>query len=371
MFCTTCGSEVDAQGGCPKCSATALPGTTPPGTGDPFATAPGVVGQSRTKSVAFTSLALVFTALILALNYLKALRWAGVMNAESFGYMLGGVLVAFALGVGVAYTVEKLRHQKMEASVKMLCASSIGLAMSVFALAGEVMNSPARTTGDINHQMGDLLREAAGKKVGAGDADWWDSPSRDFFHDILVMNEQYAADVKALDSSAIKDLYSAASYSTKARMQKTVDQLHAAQAVDEKYASLDPIIQRLKDRVAAADASERQKQEFLDGLQGNLGKSFAPRTALLASEQKWMNSTIDLYEFNIAHFSEYSVKGGKLYFRNPATREEFTSRQSEAMAQHKDFLSKKKDFEAARQSSRDKLGVSNSEFTPEQLGKPK
>jgi hypothetical protein len=122
------------------------------------------------------------------------------------------------------------------------------------------------------------------------------------------MNQRYAAEVAALDKSAIKDLYSSKSYGGDGHMQRVVTQLQAVLAVDEKYASVDPQIKKTEAQVAAAGASESEKQEFLTGLRGSLEKGFGSRNDLIHKEETWIKSTIDLYDFAIAHTSDYSIR---------------------------------------------------------------
>ena len=63
-------------------------------------------------------------------------------------------------------------------------------------------------------------------------------------------------------------------------------------------------------------------------------------------------------KFVIAHTDDYSIRDNKLYFRKDATREEFTSRQSQSIALHKDFLKAKSAQEESRKSKMDQMGVS-------------
>jgi hypothetical protein len=184
------------------------------------------------------------------------------------------------------------------------------------------------------------------------------------------MNQKYSAEVSALDNSAIKDLYSPESYVSKAHMQKVVEQLQAALVVDEKYISIDPLIKKLEDSIASVDISESQKKEFLQGLQGSMDRNLAPRREVIRTEEGWMHKTIALYEFLIEHKSEYSIKNKKLYFTNNETGDEFASQQTSAIAAHKEFLKAKSAMEAARKKNMGELGVSPSDLTPSQLGKP-
>ena len=363
MFCTACGSELDAQGNCLRCAppVSVSPPTVP--SGDAFVVTPSEVKTGYWKPLAI-ALSVPLFLFVLVLNFTRALRWAGTMTAESFGYMLGGVLVSVAAGFLGMFLAGKARGRKVAPPSKTLGIAAIAVCLSIFALAGERASKHASSATEINHQVGDLLKEAAGTKPSSGDSHWWDAATRDFFHDILEMNQQYTAEVAALDNSAIKDLYSVNSYRGKARMEKVVAQLQAALAVDEKYASLDPLVKKLEERIAEADASEKEKQEFLTGLKNSMDKSLAPRNEVIRGEEAWMKSTIDLYEYVIAHASEYSIRGDKLYFQDDATKDEFTSRQAQAIALYKEFLQAKRASDSSRKNGLDKLGVAPSDLPP-------
>jgi hypothetical protein len=380
MTCPICGGELDAAGNCAHCTvpatsaapaAPATPAVLSSPFGDPFSPAKTERPANRWKAPLFTILSLILFVFAVRLNYLRALHWAGVINAESFGYMLGGTLTGVLFGLLAIYLVKKVRGKKTAPASKTLGVAAVALITSLLAYTGEMISPRGGSQSDAYHQAGNLLKEAAGKQPVSKDANWWDAPSRDFFHDILEMNQEYSAEVAALDSSAIKDLYSSKSYGGEVHMRKVVSQLRTALAVDEKYASLDPIIKKMEDRVAAADVSESEKQSFLKGLKNSMEQSLAPRNNVVHTEEAWMKSTIDLYEFAIAHTADYSVRDNKLYFRNDATKEGFMSQQSKAIALHNDFLKAKSAMEDSRRNKMDQMGVSPSDLTPSQLGKPR
>jgi hypothetical protein len=371
MTCPTCGSELDSIGNCVHCATPAVPAVFSSPSGDPFLPARSEVPTNRWKAPLFTILALILFAVVAWLNYLKALAWAGLINAESIGYMMGGIIFSVLLGLLGMYLVNKVRGEKTAPASKTLGIAVIASFLSMLGLAGEMANPSQGNKSDAYHQAGNLLKEAAGKQPRSADVNWWDAPSRDFFHDILEMNQRYAAEVVALDKSAIKDLYSSKSYGGDVHMQRVVTQLQAVLAVDEKYASVDPQIKKMEAQVAAAGASESEKQEFLTGLRRSLEKGFGSRNDLIHKEEAWIKSTIDLYDFAIAHTSDYSIRDNKLYFRNNATKEEFLSMQAKAIALHKDFLKAKSAMEESRKSNMNQMGVSPSDLTPSQLGKPR
>jgi DNA repair ATPase RecN len=161
------------------------------------------------------------------------------------------------------------------------------------------------------------------------------------------------------------------SYGGDVQIQKVVTQLRAVQAVDEKYASFDPLIKKMEERVAAANASENQKQDFLNGMRGSLEQKLGVRRDLLRKEEDWIKSTIDLCDFAIAHLADYSIQDNKLYFRSDATKREFFSQQAKAIALHNDFLKAKRAMEESRKNNMNQLGMSPSDLTPAQLGKTK
>jgi hypothetical protein len=319
----------------------------------------------------FTVLAVLLCALVLWLNYIRAVRWAGVRNSESLGFMIGSCLVAFVIGVAGMFVADKVRRKKTAPALQLFGVAVIAFFFTVLAMAPTALEMAKRPNVDAKKQAGILLKEAAGKQPKSPDANWWDGPTRDFFHDIIERNQQYIAEVKTLDNTAIKDLYSTNSYAGKARMEKVVSQLRAAEAVEQKYASLEPVIKRMEDRVAAAHASDSEKADFLKGFKSSIDRSLKPRNDLLTAEKVWMDTSIDLYEFTIAHSSDYSIRSNKLYFKDDSVREEFTARQSKAVALHQDFLKLKAVFEQSRQNNLNQLGLSSSDLTPSQLGKLK
>jgi hypothetical protein len=370
MFCTTCGSELGVEGGCSHYTALTQSANSVALNGDPFLPLRPTI--SRWKIVVLTLPSVALCIAVIFLNYLRAMRWAGIINAESTGYMLSGIVLGYLLGLFVMWVVGTLRVQKLHPAWRHFGIGCVAVLFSVFVLGGESAR-PQMSRQEINHQVGGLFKEAAsGKTTGlGGDTHWWGGPTREFFQDILDMNRQYATDVASLDNSAIKNLYSPESYDGKAHMEKVVAELQEAITVDERYASLDPIMKKMEERIARTDISESDKQAFLRGMKNNAQASLAPRNRMFQAEQVWMQRTIELYQYMAAHSTEYSIREKKLYFQNAATKDEFSSRQSKAIALHKDFLDAKSAFLSSRTSNLEKLGLSASDLPQTETAKPK
>jgi hypothetical protein len=373
MYCATCGHELAPQGTCPVCPRPGPSPNMPVAAGDAFLHTTQEIQPPAWKAPVFGVLSFIFFLFILLINYVRTLRKVGAMNSYptgyQIGYLIGGCLGAYLVGVLIVFVIEKVRREKFISASKFLGISGIAFFWTLLALGGSLVRPAGSLTPDTNHEVGTLLKEAAGRKPQAADAHWWDGPSRDFFHDILERNQQYSQEVSTLDSSAIKDLYSVDSYAGETHMQKVLAQLHAALAVDEKYGSLDAVIKRMEERVAAADAPENEKESFLTGMKNSMEKSLGPRNEVLRTEDIWMNLTIELYEFCLAHTADYSIRDGKLYFKDTSVKDEFTSLQSKAIEAHHEFLKAQKIFAESQKNGLNQMGVSPSDLTPSQPAK--
>jgi hypothetical protein len=194
MTCPTCGSELDSTGNCAHCATRGVPAvpvspaTRPTPAGDPFLRDATEAPRNRWRAPLFTILAIILLVPVVGLNYLRALHWAGVINAESFGYMMGGVLASFLPGLLTMFLVEKARRKKTAPASKTLGVVSIALLFSMFRFTGEMASRRGGLETNANRQVGNLLKEAAGKQPTSKGANWWDVPTRDFFQDILQRN---------------------------------------------------------------------------------------------------------------------------------------------------------------------------------------
>jgi hypothetical protein len=144
MTCPICGSELDSIGNCVPCATPAVPPVFSPPSGDPFLPARSEGPTNRWKAPLFTILALILFAVVAWLSYLKALAWAGLINAESIGYMMGGIIFSVLLGLLGMYLVNKVRGEKTAPASKTLGIAVIASFLSMLGLAGEMANpSPA------------------------------------------------------------------------------------------------------------------------------------------------------------------------------------------------------------------------------------
>jgi len=102
-------------------------------------------------------------------------------------------------------------------------------------------------------------------------------------------NDGYVSEVSQLDSAALP-LYTPDSFRDAAVIQQMLTQLRNRLAVAEKYSSVQPILDKMKDYVAAVNASEEEKREFLEGFKSTAPKGLGPRDVAGAREREWLRT---------------------------------------------------------------------------------
>ena len=115
--------------------------------------------------------------------------------------------------------------------------------------------------------------------------------------------------------------------------------------------------------ISATSASEFAKEEFLKGFRSSTSKSLAPRRETFRTEEEWMQSSIDLYEFTLAHFGDYKVQGKKLMFHGNGLFGQFQDLQSKSITFRKTAIESKHKFDAGRQDALSQAGVTPADIS--------
>jgi hypothetical protein len=335
-------------------------------TGDPFPSKPNHSAVDRLKSILVTGAAAAAWILVVLLGYVRTKKWAGgVSNAKSFGYFIGSTLTPVLIVFFVVWLVERTKKVKTSVVHKQQWIAFVVLGISLVSFARELLLAPRFDESAAKKQMGHLMKQAAGKEAATPDSEWYDGPTRQFFRDILAFNQEYSGAVQSIDQSSLAKLYTPESYATRANMQTTITMLHALLDVDTKYESMEPVLKKMEVNIRATSVSEFEKEEFLKGVRSSTEKSLAPRRETFRAEEEWLQSSIDLYEFTLAHFGNYKVQGKKLMFRGNGVVGQFQDLQSKSMALRKTAVESKHKFDVARRDALSQSGV-----TPADLASP-
>lgn len=312
---------------------------------------------------------LMIFLVVVFLNLLSTRRRSQTNNAETLGYFVGTCITSFGLGLLVAFVYRKARRKKQSPPWKAFLITSIALLSALLSFAGSRSNQSTPDNVKINARVGELLRESAGQAPQSPDQGPWEEPVREFFHDLLEFNRQYAADVAQLKTDSLPPMYSASSYASGELMRKRIDHLNKTISVDQKYSSLQPLITKMESRLDAMNMTQAEKNDIRQGFVNGLQGSLAAREKVFDSEQKWIAASIDLYQFTLADRSDFSVKDAKLVFRNGDSKE-FSDKQSRAIQLKNDFLTIKRDFDARATDVLSTVGVKRSDLTGKSDSQP-
>jgi len=329
----------------------------------PLAPAPS---SSPVKTVLRVLGSLFCVLVIVALNLVNASKVHHPSSAEAVGYLFGLCFGAYLFPLIVAFFYYRFRKRpKPSAAHRFLVISAWALVLALISTAGQLRTSAPLTQQEIQRHIGELAKQAAGQLPVSPDQTKWDGPIRSFFTDIKTFNESYMKEAAQVDNPALKSLYTADSFRTPVSVAQTLSQLHTTLDLDDKYASMQPIIDKFKQRIQATDASKSEKDSIMQGFEESARKSLEPREAAAAKEREWLQSSIELYEFIQANQHSYSVRGGKLIFKTTGLADEFNEKVHKATGLRSEF---KQAQDAFHQAQNEKLGSFG--LQPSDLGAP-
>jgi hypothetical protein len=356
VLCPACHRDSSSATTCLYCGASLLNTGAPAPTGGSLAPPES---NSTIKSLFIIGGTVVSWLVNVYLAYLRTIRGSkGVSHAETSGFFIGSLLTPFLIAAFIVWIINRARTDKLSFTHKQLLTAVLALGISVISFAGSLRIPPPSDESAEKKKMGHLMKQAAGKEAATPDAEWYDGPTREFFHDILAFNQEYTGAIQALGPASMNKLYTPESYATRAGMENTITHLHALLDVDKKYESLDPVVKKLEASINATSASQYEKDEFLKGFRGNFSKSLAPRNETFRSEEAWLQSSIDLYEFTLAHSGNFRIQNKKLIFHGDGVLDQFQALQSKAISLRKATIDSKNKLAAARKDAMYQTGVS-------------
>ena len=295
----------------------------------------------------------------ISLCVFKALVWSrGEWNAEVSGYALGAVFLCALISYLIAGR-KKVRN-----------ALRFGFwfsSLSFLLLFLEFANHPRETT----NAAADLIREASGTKPVEKHAGFYgsrlDSFTRDVLREFLDGIRAHNQKVEALQPD-LAIVYSAASYSNPAAMQRTVEAVQSVAALDHEFMEqTEAWPTRVRRQVANASLSKRDKEEFLKGFD----EAFASSTILAArreadkTEAEWRDATVALYAFALKHSRGIRVKGEELIIRDDNLRAQFSGLQGQAIAERRKMDNANKRMDELRKELLQKAGLTKKDVGPD------
>ncbi|HWZ99353.1 MAG TPA: hypothetical protein VN025_16465 [Candidatus Dormibacteraeota bacterium] len=365
MICPACLKEIPSTSTtCPFCGQTSL-------SGDPLSATPAMraappPAPAREAPAALKILAVtggfLCVFIIVMMSAYVTRKTHTVMDAQAIGYAVGMCIGVFLLPVIGVLIYAKVNKRKHVPAYLFGVTCGIALFWSFLGILPQLAKQSASSPDKVNERIATLAKEATGQQPNSGNQEKYDDIIRPFFADIKKFNDEYMEEVNKLDNSALKTMYGAKSFDGDETISRVLEQLHATQNVDQKYASMDPLLKKTKDRLFASSASQEEKEAFWNGFESSFKKSLQPREEANAKEQLWLNDSIGLYEFMQANEKSFHVKNNKIVFGSGELLNEYNEKYKKVDAERKDFLAAKQSFEKAQKEGLGKIGLKPSDF---------
>ncbi len=353
MKCKECSKVIpDGFTDCPWCGAVQVA----PVVGQPVRTVSAesevYIGRDLLIAISLLSSMTVF----LVLNYFGMVREAGSLTLQNSSYFLGRCAGSFVLGAIIVFIFYKVSGKQPRSSEKLLAIFTVASVLSLVALAAPPRNGMRQPSPAVLRQLGDDLKNP---KV----SNKWDAPGRELLMDMLSLGRQYISEVSKLDETA-KPLYTLESFRDAATVQQMVDQLHARIAVADKYGDLEPVFAKMKGYVAAVDASETEKREFLEGFESTLPNTRAAYKGVKDKERAWLQASLDLYQFALSKSGQYGLQNGSLLFKKNGDADVFNRKLTDAKTRQTEFLRAYWEIRRTQQAMVEQMGLQGTKYDP-------
>ena len=161
-------------------------------------------------------------------------------------------------------------------------------------------------------------------------------------------NSATAAHIKPISPP----LYSADSFASIAIMKTTSQQLNDAFQLDKSYAAQQKeVMIDLRRKMASVDA------DYLKSWNLARADQESSEAATEAIEERWVLSTLGLYEYAMQHHNEITVKNGALEFSSPIVQKDFQSQEKTCKQLQHDMQAHREELIANQKKAQAHLGL--------------
>jgi len=368
MVCPTCNGEIpDTHSACPLCAAQIRTAASAPGETPQASDAQQIIPSNQVEGwsqIVFWLFSVIFSFCVLLFNFFIARHRYETFSAEALGYMIGGSIAPFLLGLLVAYLARKSAHRPKYLSRRIFAICSIAF---LFSLLNFATSNPLDATDRatlFTLRIGNLFKDSLRNGSSDKPASSAEELGRDFLLDATNWNKQYAKETAALRDPTLKPLYSPSSFATHDQMQQTLVYLQRKLVVEQKYTNIEPLIDKMKAHARSSSLTRVDQDAYIQGVLQGMQKPLAANKVILEKEIKWIDASIDLYQFTLAEENNFSLKDNKLIFRNGASAQ-FKEKQSIAIQLRNELQQERNNALKERKDALAQFGL-----TPSDVGVP-
>jgi hypothetical protein len=319
MKCQSCSKHIpDGFTDCPWCGSTPASRQLLPGS--PFDAAKSTRSTLRTVllllDVAVCFVIVVYLSLMATVQTYGPLR-----NYNPYylnGAFVGRCVASYAFPGIFVFLYYKIRKKSVTGLVQLAVISGWAVFWTIFAFAGAAESSrnlAMRRQATSFHRIEDPPKRTIAPTK-------WDPAIKSLYADIRSFHERYLGEVSKLDVSAVP-LYTANSFSDAAKMQQAITQLQARMDVSRQFASPEPLLDKMPEYLQQIDASQSEKQKFLEGFDAAARRDLGQWRIVNDNEQNWLQSSVALYRFALSKQGAYSIQGERVVFRQKAVGDDF------------------------------------------------
>ena len=301
----------------------------------------------------------------LGVSFIKAVgQYGGFPHTENgWAYLTGITLAPLLLScivVGIYYTIRKERRTRLRV------ASYVVLWTAIIAFVSRQPATPPHFP-DNEREMGQLTVRAFREASGAIPPEQYSRDElvvtmRAVFREAVLFRQQYEQEATQFNTAEMENLYTPASFQNKKVIEETVRQLKNMAVVEEKYSSLDSVIDHAASQVKQKDWSERTKSAFLEGMEGSLRKGQQGRLEVFRKEREWISASIELYTFVRDNYPAFSIRRNQIVVNDDKTLETFNQKLTRATQLRKEVVKAAEAFEQSQKAQIGKYGLTPSDF---------
>lgn len=294
--------------------------------------------------------------LVLAAAYAATMRRFGFVSMQDSGFFIGVCIGPFFISAILVLGFYAIRKTPAHYSAKLLALSCGASFFALLTLLGSAQIARQIADPALAPPSGNLAHKLKPKSAHVPTI--WDPAIIALYTDLKSYNEAYVGEVSQLDLTA-QPLYTPPSFRDAATIQQRLAQLQARLVVAEKYASPQPLLGKMNGYVAAINASNEEKQQFLAKFMPAAQEMVARRTAAGGYERDWLNSSIAAYQFMLANQGSYTISadGTKGTFKNPGLAKSFNDRLKNIFELKQKFLSAHGAYLASQRAAREQAGM--------------
>jgi hypothetical protein len=298
-------------------------------------------------------------AVVIFAAYQGTSRKFGFVSLEHSGYFIGACVGPYLVSAIIVLIYRLIRGRKVNNTTNLFalfCGASFFAVLSLLNSAHATTPMPVADATFAPQTFGQPLGKPNAQPLRAPTI--WDPAVISLYTDLKSANDTYVAAVSRLDVTA-QSLYMPDSFRDTPAIQKILAQLHDRMAVADQFSSLDPILAKMPSYVAAIDASETDKREFLANFMPTARRSIADRNTASAYEHDWLRASIALYQFMLAKQGAYAISsdGAKGTFYRPDVSSQFQNKIQNVQRLKQRFLQANQAYLANQSAARAQLGM--------------